>query len=527
VPKRLHPRPCCLLLAAGAFPALQVQAGSTTPPHRIGAETPAPASASIVPTENAQAVTLDEAVRTALRRNPSLEEAIAAVRRSEGAVAEARALRMPRLDVAQRFTVQGPIPSFSFAPAPGQPPQEVKFGQEFTRNLNVTGSYDTDAFGRLRARREAAQHGVNVTRGAYYLAQNELVFAVQNVFFAALRSRELIKVAQSTLDASREQLRVAEAQFRAGTVPEFDVLRARVQEANNRQSLVSAEAAYRRTRQSLARLLAMEGDALPDPAPVALPPEPDAVASMAAREAMDAARRDAPGPPARTEPELPPLTAPLPSLEVALNEAFQRRPEVYRAAWAERVAQARVKIERKGNVPSLSFQAGFAFNPDQAGFAFETKTYSLVANVMIPLWDGGVTKSRTSQAREDVRAAQAQLRAARLEVTEEVRRSLTDLQDAAERRRAASANTSQAVEALRIARVRYNAGLAQNVEVIDSQAALTLARTNEVNAAYDYLIALAALNRSLGRYASAVIAPVPLESGSARRPDRRNASGSR
>ncbi|MBM3457628.1 MAG: TolC family protein [Armatimonadetes bacterium] len=129
-----------------------------------------------------------------------------------------------------------------------------------------------------------------------------------------------------------------------------------------------------------------------------------------------------------------------------------------------------------------------------------TRSYSLVANLTIPLWDGGVSRARTQQARAEVEQADAQMRTARLQVEEEVRRSWTDQQEAVERRRAAAANTLQAREALRIARVRYEAGLAQNVEVTDAQVALTQARTNEVNAAYDYLAAAANLNRSLGRY---------------------------
>src|SRR3712207_7540239 len=52
----------------------------------------------------------------------------------------------------------------------------------------------------------------------------------------------------------------------------------------------------------------------------------------------------------------------------------------------------------------------------------------------------------------------------------------------------------------------YTAGLAPNVEVTDAEAALTQARANEVNAAYDYVAALANLNRSLGRYASDTLA---------------------
>ena len=124
----------------------------------------------------------------------------------------------------------------------------------------------------------------------------------------------------------------------------------------------------------------------------------------------------------------------------------------------------------------------------------------------MPLFDAGLTRARTRQARADLQTASSQLRAARNTVAEEVKQTLIDMEEARERRVSAAANSRQAREALRIARVRYNAGLAPNVEVTDAEAALTQARSNEVNAGYDYLAALANLNRSLGRYASSTLA---------------------
>jgi outer membrane protein TolC len=324
----------------------------------------------------------------------------------------------------------------------------------------------------------------------------------------------LISVSREAVAAAREQLRVAEAGLRAGTSPEFDVLRASVQVSNNRQGLVTAEANYRRTVASLAELVSLEPTTRLELVPVALPPEPDQVAVATARRALQADPAD----PEANGPAAPPATiiapanepASLPqSLETALAEAFTRRPEVFRAEWARRVAESRVRFERRGNLPSVGLGANFNFNPDQTGLAVEQQTYSIIANVAIPIWDAGLARARTRQARADVAAAGAQLRGARNNVAEEVRRALIDLEEARERRRAAVANTAQAREALRIAQVRYTAGLAPTVEVTDAEVALTQARTNEVNAAYDHVGSLANLNRSLGRYASDALALLP------------------
>jgi outer membrane protein TolC len=466
-------------------------------------------------------LSLDDAVQTALRANPNLEDAEAAIRRAEAVVSEARALRMPRLDTDTRFQVQGPIPVFTTvtpATTPGGAPTttSIPFGKTFTKTFNVIGSYNVDPFGVLRDNKHIAQRQVEVVRASLFQTQNDLVFSVQNVYLSALRAKELIGVSTEAIAAAQEQLRVAEAQFRAGVAPEFDVLRASVQVSNNRQNLVAAQATYRRALVGLAQLLSLEANTRLDLIPLSLPPEPEAVAMATAREALapDASAPAPAGTPESATSAVPPTpgTPPLVStpaalnavprtLEGALGEAFRTRPEVYGAEWARRVAQARLSQERKGNYPELNLSASFNFQPDQVGLAAETKTWSILANITLPLWDGGITRARVRQARADISSAQARIDAARDRVTEEVRTSLVDLEEATERRRAATANTTQAREALRIAQVRYTAGLAPNVEVTDAQVALTQARSNEVNAAYDYLASLANLNRGLGRYA--------------------------
>src|SRR5262249_48932142 len=85
-----------------------------------------------------------------------------------------------------------------------------------------------------------------------------------------------------------------------------------------------------------------------------------------------------------------------------------------------------------------------------------------------------------------------------------VRRALAVLRQAQLNRQTTAANVQQAQEALRIAQVRYRAGVSTNVEVTDAQVALTQAQTNQVNAEYDYLDAEAGLAGALGRYAPSV-----------------------
>jgi outer membrane protein TolC len=262
---------------------------------------------------------------------------------------------------------------------------------------------------------------------------------------------------------------------------------------NQNQLLLSAQATAARTHANLSRLLAIDPTGRLTLAPIDLPEASDEAAIMTARRVLQPIPETAAGP----LPE---------SLQAALSEAFEQRPEIYRAEWARRAAEARVEFERKGALPTVTTTANNFYTPNVGGFARVLDTWSLVANVAAPIWDAGLSRARTKEAKADVTAATARLMEQRDLVAQEVKDSLTDLEEARERRRSTAANVTQAREALRIANVRYEAGLATSVEVTDALLALNQARTNKVNADNDFLAALADLNRSLGRYASAAIA---------------------
>jgi outer membrane protein len=80
----------------------------------------------------------------------------------------------------------------------------------------------------------------------------------------------------------------------------------------------------------------------------------------------------------------------------------------------------------------------------------------------------------------------------------EVRQAYLTLQDAQKRLAVAQKGLAQATEALRLARVRFEAGVSPQLEISDAELAFTQAQTNLVNAQFDYLDAYAALLRAIG-----------------------------
>jgi outer membrane protein TolC len=188
----------------------------------------------------------------------------------------------------------------------------------------------------------------------------------------------------------------------------------------------------------------------------------------------------------------------------AIREAVVRRPEVLQAEETLKQNTEEIRFQRRARLPQFSLTGSYTLTPDAAGLAAEDHQWQVSAGATLDVFDAGLIRSRVREAEAGRDVAAAGLEQARQLVGQNVRRALAVLRQAQYNRQTTAANVQQAQEALRIAQVRYQAGVSTNVEVTDAQVALTQAQTNQVNAEYDYLDAETGLAGALGRYAPPV-----------------------
>jgi outer membrane protein len=434
-----------------------------------------------------------------LKESPALAVARAEIEQDEAGVEQARAFLWPSLTGSAQATKQETqfLRKVSPPPEAGEPrhTHRILIEKSFARSLVLTGGYNIDLFGRVRDGIRVAGYSLQERHENYRALQNQLVAAVQRAYLNALRTQDLATVARDAVDTAQGQQRSAQSRVQAGAgqnldAVHLDVVRASVDAANLQQSLVSAQANGRQALANLARLLRLDPKAELRLLPVSLAPQGEAAVLPAGREA-------------------PPQT-----LDAALAEAFHGRRELAAAESSLRSAQQQVRVERKGYLPNLSLNVYLMHNPDR--FDRERESWSVGANLTIPIWDGGKTRAGIRGAEARVDSARAQAQEARDAVTEDIEQALNNLEEASERRKTAAVNTARARETLQRGQAQYAAGAATHADLGQIQFAdlgqiqfwLSQARTNEVNAAYDYLVAAVELNRSLGRYVSAP-RPVP------------------
>jgi len=98
----------------------------------------------------------------------------------------------------------------------------------------------------------------------------------------------------------------------------------------------------------------------------------------------------------------------------------------------------------------------------------------------VPIFNGGLTQGRVTSAASRQRQTELELANVRGQVEEDVRLALTTLRTAAVQVRAADESVTLAQRELEMARDRFRAGVADNLEVITAQTTLANARVSQV-----------------------------------------------
>ena len=186
------------------------------------------------------------------------------------------------------------------------------------------------------------------------------------------------------------------------------------------------------------------------------------------------------------------------TLEQAKAYALLHRATLVKSAMDVKSAEESVKQAKASYLPTVSLTAGKNYASDDNYRGTSNNGWSVGANASLDIWDGGST-------RNTIKVREAQLESAKEANLAAVDGVLYDVQSAYLNLRAAEQTISSAKvaveegqESFRIASLRYRAGVGSNLDVLDAETSLTMARNNYVQALYNYNIYVATLERAVG-----------------------------
>ncbi len=334
---------------------------------------------------------------------------------------------------------------------------------EYIAQGNAHQVFDLVHFAQYR-RAAAAQA---LARAKADIAARGLVVTVVQDYYGLVVAQRKYANTQQAADEAQQFLSVTQKLEHGGEVAHSDVIKAQLQANDRRRDLRESQLALDKARVELAVLLF-----------------PDFNQDFSV---VDDLR----------------LAQPLPAMDEVRLLAEKNNPDL-RAAFAQlSVARDDVLVAWGGHLPSLSFD--YWYGVDATHFAVRTNGiqnlgYAAAATLSLPIWDWGAVQSKVKQAelkrdqaRRELSAAQRRLlgnlRSSYAEAAT-ARMALADLRDSAE----------LAAESLRLTRLRYQAGEATVLEVVDAQNTLTAARNAYDDGELRYRVALSALQAVAGPF---------------------------
>lgn len=426
-------------------------------------------SAGVLAQQQPSALTLQDSIRIALQNSRSLRSVLQDERKANARVREAKGAGLPQLDVSANYRRLDRVPKAkfpSFDPVTGTFTfNEIEIQPIDSGTATVSLSQLVDISGVVRTATDAASLYSRIANLDVQRTRNEVVLQVKQAFYDVLRAQELVKVAEEALQNAEVRRRLAQAAVDTGVSPKLDVMRADAAVAAAQQAVITARNALQLAKSAFNNVLGRRVDE-----PVELLPVEEQVPEPA-------------------------------DFNQYLQEALAKRPEMIQANLGISLAEKQITAAKRDQLPTVVVRGQWDFNLKTSTFQPRESSFTTIAAVQFKIWDSGQTQGRVEQARADVDKAKITIENVREGIALEVRNAYLGLQEAREKVSAAEKGLQAATESLRVARLRYEAGVSNQLELSDAELAYTQAEQNLVNARYDLRVAWARLEKAMGRYA--------------------------
>lgn len=416
--------------------------------------------------EGIQPITLQQAIALAERNNPELQTVRLQLNQRRAELQEQRAQLWPDLSLnssltSSEGTQQEVSDIFGNSRTVGEDVDTI-FG------ANIRVDYDLFTSGRRSAVIDAAEQNLRVQELQVESQAEQLRFDVSQDYYDLQRADEQLRIRRDALNQALQNLRDAQALERAGVGTRFDVLQAEVDVANRQQELVRSLSDQQNARRQLAQRLNVS-------------------------QTVNLAAAD----PVEVNGEW------LYTLEESIVQAFRNRAELEQQLVQRDLSESQRRAANAQYGPQISafgqYEVQDALSDEDSGLE-DDWTVGLQLNWS--LFDGGAARAQARQQEIGIQIAEANFEDARNTVRFQVEQAYFNLQANETNIATARLNVERATESLRLARLRFQAGVGTQSDVLRSQTELTQAEFNLVEAVLGYNESLAQLRRSVSNFPS-------------------------
>jgi multidrug efflux system outer membrane protein len=339
----------------------------------------------------------------------------------------------------------------------------LQFGTTNTFSLGVSTSFELDVWGRLRRAERSVQDQLIATRYGRDTVALTLAATIARTYFAARSLDSQYIATEEILRATNESLSLAKKRTDAGLASGLDLYQA-----------ISTQAAAAAQSKEIARQRATVLHQL---------------GVLTGKLDLKVDVKDIDSLPV---PPLPPAGLP--------SQLLERRPDVRQAEVQLAAATERIGVAKGSQFPTIKLTGSYGAQSSDLDTLFSTSgsVWSLGANLVGPILDGGRYSARTEQAEAQAKQAEALYQRAVENAFRDVSDALSNVKAAADSESDLFTRLDASRNALRLAQRRYEQGYSAYLEVLDAQRTLNDAQLTFIRNRQAYLSYTVDLMNSLG-----------------------------
>ena len=414
--------------------------------------------------EKSEVLTLEEGIELALENNHSLRATSEKITGAEEKRWEARTLFLPKFKAESSWTRLSKVPSLDLE-AGVLTPQTLSIGMGDDNMYSAQAVVQQPLFtgGKISSLNKQARNNLEAMKYNYEGAKQNLILQVKEAYFGILAAGKFKKVCQDAAAQMRAHLETVKGLYNAGTVANIDLLRTEVQLANAEQALIKAKNGVELAKSSFNTILGRD---------LNLPVEVVNVFEVIEQDY---------------------------NLDQLLKEAQGNRPELHKMKYNIQMAEAGIGVAKSSYWPQVGLFGNYEYHKGDEPVIEWEEDWMAGVIVSVNIWNWGETEAQVGQAKAVLRELQhleAQLKDG---IALQVKRALLSLEEAKKRIKISAKAVVHAEESLNSAEIGYRNGRVDNVEALDSQLALTHARTNNLQAKYNYILSQARLEKAVGK----------------------------
>ncbi len=416
-------------------------------------------------------LSLNEAINIALQRNTTLQKAVNNLKGTESDVKVAYGNFLPNISASGRWNwtrSESKGGSYNIAGFVINTPSTVSD----SRNYSAGANWSLDLFDGLANFATLAQSKKNLESAQLQLEnlKQNIVFQTMSYYYTVVNDQQLVYVNEDNLKWNQRNLETVVERNKLGAVTQADVYAAQVQAGNAQLGVITAKNNFETAKSNLLYYLGL-----------------NVLESYSFSDSL-------------TEHDLSILKTNIgqeyQNISSMVAQALNNRSDYKSAMLDYQSAQEGITVARSGYFPTLSNNISYSLNSNRLNDLLDSRTYSVGLSLNIPIFSGFSVDNRVELAEVNAMNKKVDLDDLQRQIKQNIQTTYLNLQ-AAEQGLEVSRNTVKSSdENLKTSQEKYSLGSGTLLDVLTASYNYTNARTNFINAEFQYIV----LNEQLQYY---------------------------